>query len=291
MISTPRPSDPRSATALVVENRPVVEGIHEIVLRVPIPWGPALAGQFVQLHCPPRESFGLPRPFSLADCRLDGAEAVLSIVYGVVGGRTQALARMRAGETIDLVGPLGRPFTRLPGRRPVLVGGGRGIAPILMLARQWSAPRADDAIDAASPQPLMIYGARSASMLVPVDAAPCPLWIATDDGSAGSAGSVLDLLEQLAGRGELVPARDAIHACGPNVMLAALSRWCEPRGIPCQVSLETHFGCGLGICAGCAIPLRAGTREASTAFDRFVFACREGPVFDAAQVEWEGVHE
>ena len=80
-------------------------------------------------------------------------------------------------------------------------------------------------------------------------------------------------------------------------MLAALSRWSERYEFACQVSLETHFGCGLGICAGCAVPVRPlaspGGSDAPPpdAFDRFVFACREGPVFDARRVEWEGVRE
>lgn len=289
-----RPAAPRAAQAEVLENRRVIEGIHELVLSVPGPWGPGLAGQFVQLQCPPRETFGLPRPFSLAGCRTGAESANLEIVYGVVGTRTRELSRLRKGETIGLSGPFGRPFTPLPGRRAVLVGGGRGLAPVLMLARQWSAVGRDDpsgAVRPWAPPAVLVYGARTAGLLLPVETPPCPLRLATDDGSAGFPGTVIELLEAMVAGGDIDPAGDAVHACGPNAMLAALAGWCDQRGIPCQASLETRFGCGMGICAGCAIPLRPGARAGATAFDRFVFACREGPVFDAALVEWEGVHE
>jgi dihydroorotate dehydrogenase electron transfer subunit len=79
-------------------------------------------------------------------------------------------------------------------------------------------------------------------------------------------------------------------------MLAALSAWSAGRDLPCEVSLETHFGCGMGICAGCAVPVRPDPAAAPgdperSAFERYVFLCREGPVMDAHRVEWEGVHE
>ena len=118
--------------------------------------------------------------------------------------------------------------------------------------------------------------------------------------------------------GRIREGEDALFACGPNAMLAALASWVEGRDLPCEVSLETQFGCGTGICAGCAVPVRGrpaargagqevpheaghgsgqvgsqdtGGGRPATDFDRYVFACREGPVFPAEIVEWEGLHE
>jgi len=304
-----RPGPARSVPVRVLENAPAKGEIHEIVLLAPAGWGPVHAGQFIQLECPPRELFGLRRPFSLSGCRErpDGVE--LRIVYGAIGQRTRALAAVRAGAELEMVGPLGRPFSLPAGRRPVMIGGGRGIAPVLMLARQWCGGR---------PDALLLYGARTAAQLLPLGPVPCELLTATEDGSAGFRGTLLDLLERLRAGGRIREGEDALFACGPNAMLAALASWVEGRDLPCEVSLETQFGCGTGICAGCAVPVRGrpaargagqevphesghgsgqvgsqdtGGGRPATDFDRYVFACREGPVFPAEIVEWEGLHE
>jgi dihydroorotate dehydrogenase electron transfer subunit len=252
---------------------------------LPPDWGPARPGQFVQLECPPPESFGLRRPFSLAGCRagLEGVE--VRIVYGAVGMRTRGLARSQPGVQLLLTGPLGRPFEPIPGRRAVLLGGGRGLAPVLMLAAQLGRGGAGD------PATVLLHGARTASQLIPVPDPPCEVRLATDDGSAGFHGTLVDLLQSMLQAGELREGRDALYACGPNRMLAALAGWSAERDLPCQVSLETHFGCGLGICAGCAVPVKTAVGGDVSAFDRFVFLCREGPVMDAQRVEWAGVRE
>jgi dihydroorotate dehydrogenase electron transfer subunit len=300
----PNPVSPSSCRVRVLENRPRALDLYEIVLLAPSGWGPARAGQFVQLDCPPRSQFGFRRPFSLAGCRAQADGVELRIVYGVVGTRTQALARVEAGEELGLLGPLGQPFRPVAGRRPVGIGGGRGIGPILMLARQWTEVPAGDRAGAPESAGLLLYGARTVNLFYPIEEAPWDLRLATDDGSFGFAGNLVELLDALVAEGRVDPARDALYACGPNVLLAALARWSEARGCPCQVSLETHFGCGFGICAGCAVPVREGAAHgaggegamsgpgsARDAFDRYVFACREGPVFEAGRVEWEGVAE
>ena len=276
---------PRTDTARVESNRPVVPGIFEVALALPSDWGPARPGQFVQLECPPRELFGLRRPFSLAGCRpgLGGVE--VRIVYGAVGMRTHGLAQSQPGVQLLLTGPLGRPFEPMPERRAVLIGGGRGLAPVLMLAEQLGRG------GAGNPATVLLHGARTASQLIPVPDPPCEVRLATDDGSAGFHGTLVDLLQSMLHAGELREGRDALYACGPNRMLAALAAWSAERDLPCQVSLETHFGCGLGICAGCAVPVKATAGAEVSAFDRFIFLCREGPVMDAQRVEWAGMRE
>ncbi len=274
---------PRTVIARVESNRPLVPGIFEAVLALPSEWGPARPGQFVQLECPPPELFGLRRPFSIAGCRAVVGGVEVRIVYGAVGMRTHGLAQALPGVALRLTGPLGRPFDAMPERRAVLLGGGRGLAPVLMLAEHLGRNAHGAAI--------LLHGARTASQLIPIPDPPCEVRPATDDGSAGFHGTLVDLLQSMSDAGELLEGRDALYACGPNRMLAALAAWSAERDLPCQVSLETHFGCGLGMCAGCAVPVKTTAGAEVSAFERFVFLCREGPVMDAQRIDWAGVHE
>ncbi len=276
------PAPVGEAPAEIVLNRRLTSGIHMLRLRTAPGWGPALPGQFVQLQCPPDDLFGLRRPFSLSACRPSTDYTELEIVYGAVGCRTRALAAAPVGSKLPVLGPLGRPFTAVPGRKPVLVAGGRGLAPLLML---------DDALSRTLPDGLILYGVRSADLAIPDVKSAYPIRAVTEDGSMGSSGTVIDLLDCLVRDGELDPAMIALYSCGPNAMLAALDRWALAASVPCQLSLETHFGCGFGICAGCAVPVRRSESDAGDDFGRYILACREGPVVDAGLVEWEGIHE
>jgi dihydroorotate dehydrogenase electron transfer subunit len=273
---------PHEVSARVVSNHPVTPEVFGITLRVDSGWGPPRPGQFVQIDCPPAGSVPLRRPFSLSGWRRSELGIELDIVYGAVGERTRALSQCRSGEMLSLIGPLGHPFTSFPGRRPVLIGGGRGIAPLLLLAGSLR----DD-----YPDGTILYGARTASHLIPLRDPAYPVHLATEDGTAGFEGSVITLLDRLFQRGEVRGGECALFACGPNRMLAALAVWAEGRDLPCQVSLETLFGCGIGICAGCAVPVRSKDGPGASAFERYALACKDGPVMDAFSIEWEGVHE
>lgn len=282
-----RTSSPVQAVARVVTNEQLTPEMYKMILRLPSGWGPARAGQFVQMECPPFDQPGLRRPYSVAGYRETGQGTEIDIVYGAVGTRSRGLSLTPAGESLSLIGPLGRPFLPFPGRDPVLVAGGRGIAPMLMLADEWRVE---------SPRGIILYGVRTLAQAIPLEASAYSVHLATDDGSAGFAGSAISLLDQLTGRNELSSDRHALFACGPNAMLEALSRWAEGHGFSCQVSLETHFGCGFGICAGCAVPVKPGAgREPGAGerdpFGKYVLACREGPVMDGLSVDWENFHE
>jgi dihydroorotate dehydrogenase electron transfer subunit len=278
----PPPSAPAAAAGLVLSNRQLAPGILSLKLRLPRAWGPPSPGQFVQVECPPPDCFGLCRPFGLAGHARTAEGTEIEIVYGVVGRRTQALSEVAAGDRLDVTGPHGRAFAPLAGRRPVLVGGGRGIAPLCLAADAW---REDH------PDGLLVYGMRGAGDRIPLPPQPYPLELATEDGSLGYRGTALDLLQHLLLGGGLRSAESALYACGPNAMLAALSSWAEEAQIPCQVSLETRFGCGFGICAGCAVPLRAGEKAEADPFLRYALACQDGPVMDGASVDWERLRE
>jgi NAD(P)H-flavin reductase len=189
---------------------------------------------------------------------------------------------LRAGDELDLVGPLGAGFV-LPreGRSPLLVGGGVGIAPLAIWQDQlvrdrggrrgeWASADASGAIAGALPPARVLLGfrdtahARGAAML------DGPR-IATDDGSVGHPGLVTDLLED-----ELESdAHAQVYACGPPPMLEAVRRICAGRETPAQLALESGMACGFGACFGCVVPTRDG----------YVRLCVEGPVLDAAVLD------
>jgi dihydroorotate dehydrogenase electron transfer subunit len=223
----------------------------------------------------------LPRPMSLLT-----AGDRPSILIKVVGEGTRSLAHASSGEPFDLLAPLGVPFGPCPeGRRPVLVAGGVGVAPLLYLARELAPRGAAHRPDGAGPgaRPLALYGGRTAADL-PLDAelaAAAELRVATEDGSRGTAGRVTVLLEQaldeLAAAGQLAK----VYTCGPDAMMAAVAALASARGVPCEVSLETPMACGYGVCLGCPVPRASGG---------FLYACTEGPCVDAATVDWSRSH-
>jgi dihydroorotate dehydrogenase electron transfer subunit len=215
-------------------------------------------GQFAMLHLDPelsRRDPLLPRPMAIY--RRSGE--VLEFRFKVVGRGTQALARAPRGTRIAVVGPLGNGFA-LPSGPCVLVGGGTGIASLYEIASL-----------ARGPVQVALGGRSRADVLGLADfeALPVELRVATEDGSAGRRGLVTELLE-------LRPEHEVL-ACGPHGMLARVGELARAAGARCSVSLESPMACGFGICLGCVIQTRVGLR----------YVCTHGPVFDAAELEWE----
>jgi dihydroorotate dehydrogenase electron transfer subunit len=272
----------RTVAARVEEIRVIGGAGSWIDLFVPASFTPPKAGQFVEIACNAPDCFRLPRPFSLCGWRCEAEGSVLSILFSVVGAGSAWLASRATGDLVELTGPLGRPFRALPGRHPILIGGGRGVAPMLLLAEQ---------IAEDHPEGMLLYGARDRAALFSTEACPFPVARSTLDGSVGIAGTVVDLLEGMIRQGSIRADSSALYACGPLAMLEAVSRFAERERMPIQVSVETIFGCGTGICAGCVIPIRATEGEKVDPFARYAFACAEGPVFDGSRIEWEGVRE
>ena len=209
------------------------------------------AGQFVNIGLQPGPL--LRRPFSVYRAVDDRIEVVLKAV-GV--GTAQMLA-MRTGDVASCLGPLGRgyDFSR-PAKTAALISGGLGVAPMPLAARD---------ARAAGLQVTWVHGGRSADEMCS-ETDGDEVILATDDGSAGFAGTVV----------AAAPEADLVLACGPNRMLAAVGqRW--PQA---QVAVETYMGCGTGVCLGCAVPLTRG------GYDR---ACTEGPVYVASDVDWQAL--
>lgn len=225
----------------------------------------ARAGQFAMVR---GAAWGdaplLPRPMSL----LTSGDRP-SMLVKVVGEGTARMAHAQSGELFDVLAPLGRPFRPCPPeRRPILVAGGVGVAPLIYLARD---------LHAAGVRPLALYGGRGAADL-PLDAelaALSELRLATEDGTRGAAGRVTVLLERTLA--ELGGAAAKVYTCGPDAMMAAVAALCAGAGVPCEVSLETPMACGYGVCLGCPVPRREGG---------YLYACTEGPCIDAAAIDW-----
>ncbi len=256
-------------------------------LTLAVPFGmPAPApGQFAMLT-PPGASTGglvLARPFSIARTWEEDGHRMLGILYSRVGRGTDLMTRSpRAGWTV--LGPLGRGFP-LEGRGPaILVGGGRGTAPLVMLAEQ---------LEARGRPVHFLVGARSrADFAGPVEMGATltrtRVWEATDDGSRGRRGRVLELLAEESELGEALTANGAtLHACGPHGLLAAVGSLGAAGGVPAYTSIEAHMACGTGICRSCVVPRPAGgPKPRPGANPDYLIACLEGPVVPAECVDW-----
>lgn len=251
---------------LIISTDQLGGGIYRLTLDAPGIATAAKPGQFVMASCGSGLDPLLRRPFSIHQVNQDGQ---LQILFKVVGRGTQLLARSRRGEWLSLVGPLGRGFSLQTDGPVCLVGGGIGIAPLLFLAsRLRELSRGDRA-------PLALLGARSVQELRPLvqefTALGCEVLTATDDGSLGHHGTVVDLLP--ARLGHVV----RLATCGPFAMMAAVAALCRDSNTPCQVSLETHMACGLGACLGCTV------RGADGAY---LHVCKHGPVMSAEEIAW-----
>jgi dihydroorotate dehydrogenase electron transfer subunit len=276
------PIDARSFSSTVREVRDC--GEDGVILRVApgIGLDPLRAARFFMLRRPDGLSPGIPRPFSLYRQLANGD---LEFLIKVMGPGTRALAATRPGESLLTVGPLGNGWPVMDaGPDPwVLVAGGIGSAPFLMgieqaLAGTWGpAPAAEDIT--------LIYGAQRAALLYDLEAFEAlgvRVLPATDDGSAGFAGNVVQALEQEQRDGRL-PQKLRIMTCGPDPMMAAVARLAAAGGSRCWVSLETMMGCGVGICNGCAVPTRPGSELGEWPYAK---CCVDGPVFAADSIDF-----
>jgi dihydroorotate dehydrogenase electron transfer subunit len=236
-----------------------------VVLRACDAGGPRPgAGQFYMLAAATRWGGGdagrpyLPRAFSVLRATADGSE--LWFLIEDVGPGTNRLCELQAGDQLLLVGPLGLGF-RPPGngRRPLLVGGGVGIAPLAI----WQ-----DALPLTT-SPLL--GFRDAAHAAGAELLSRAR-VATDDGSVGHYGLVTDLLIQ-----ELDGAVGAaeVYACGPPPMLEAVRTLCAERDVPAQLALESGMACGYGACFGCVVPTKSG----------YIRLCVDGPVVSGDALE------
>jgi dihydroorotate dehydrogenase electron transfer subunit len=239
-------------------------------------------GQFLMLRLPGHSDPLLGRPFALYDTVIDedGQPVAVDVVYLVIGKVTGLLAGQRAGDRVEVWGPLGNGFPELHGLDHVgLVAGGIGQTPFLAHVRELLGTRGYGGRPSrrGAARVSLYYGVRSADLAAGVDdfrAAGAAVHLASDDGSLGHHGYVTALLEKHGPPQHLV-------GCGPEPMLRALSRLAERWRVPCHVSLETPMACGVGICFSCVTPVRT-----ADGWD-YRRVCVDGPVFDAACLTWD----
>ncbi len=263
------PADTRVRRVTVTHQRPT--GLDGIVLRVrpDEPLDPIEPGRFFMLRRPDRLSPAIPRPFSIYR-QLPSGE--LEFLIKVMGAGTQALEASEPGDELVCIGPLGHGLPDLsePGPPWVCVGGGIGSVPFYMAIERLADPAAAT----------FVYGGRTAGYLYDMErfeALGARCLAATDDGSQGFEGNVVQLLEHRWASGEL-PAQVRLLACGPEPMMAAVARAAEARGLDCWLSLESWMGCGVGICNGCAVETVPGGPLGDWPV---VKCCVDGPVFPA----------
>lgn len=280
----------RQTTGRVARQIDVGAGHRWLDLEVPSAMETPQPGQFVQLLMPPTTAAVLlPRPMSVASVRRTRGALTLGFLYAPVGTGTGALAALPPGAEVEALGPLGRGFPLATAGTPLLVAGGRGVAPLLFAA---------DVLAHHRRRCEFLFGARDRDHLVGLGDARRRLarlggrlHLATDDGSRGHHGSVVALLDRVARRltGPLV-----LHACGPHGMLAAVARWGAAHGVPSHLAMESVMACGTGVCRGCPLPRSARSRAA---YDRhpapslygnrdWAMCCTDGPVFEAGDLDW-----
>ena len=246
--------------AKILRNTKVGDGVYALTVHGSALVGQVRPGQFVHLRIPSGEVF-LRRPFGIADT--DENSGLLTMYYRVTGKGTHAMTGLQVGNTVNCLGPLGNGFA-LSSKHPLLVGGGMGLAPLLLLAKSFNG-EAD-----------VLMGGRNQAELFWKDIFEPyahEIFIATDDGSLGRKGFTTELLPEL-----LDDKYDCIYTCGPEIMMRGIAKIATKHDIPCQVSLEKRMACGLGACLSCVCDTMNGERKK---------ICKDGPVFWSQDVFFE----
>lgn len=256
---------PASSLAVLKRRDEVAEGVHVLTLElegiVPVP----TPGQFYQVDCGGGREHLLPRPIGVLDAREKAGGLTLSMMIEVVGWGTARLCALEAGDSIRLLGPLGRGFGPPGEGRTLIVAGGAGFAPLHYLA---------GTMDKEGRDYDLMAGIASKDKYVPAMATlKGELEIYSDDGTFGIKGMVCDAaVSRLAMNGYA-----KVYTCGPEPMMEIVARACEQRGVPCEVSLDSRMACGIGACRGCV-------REGADGSNLCV--CTDGPIFDSTEVKW-----
>ena len=207
----------------------------------------------------------LPRPISI--CEIDREKGALRIVYRIAGKGTAEFSAMKPGETLEILGPLGNgfPMEIIKGKRVFMMGGGIGVPPMVQTAKE------------AEAEVTVIAGYRNSEIFLKEELeANGTLVIATEDGSVGTKGNVMDAIR------ENHLEADVIFACGPTPMLRAIKTYAEENGILCYISMEEKMACGVGACLACVCKSKDVDHHSHVHNKRI---CKDGPVFLSMEVE------
>jgi dihydroorotate dehydrogenase electron transfer subunit len=241
----------RNFRALVVDNSAVNAADRVLTFRQPEDTPRPRAGQFYMVDAGTPIDPLLKRPF----CFFRRTPEGIQLLYRIRGRGTELIAGLKAGDTVDIIGPLGRAWPAAGDKKPLVVAGGVAIASVFPL------------IEGMKGRAVVIYGAKDKEELVMVDelkAISGELHISTDNGTLGTRGTVIDVLNGLS------PGDDTVlYSCGPRPMTSAVVRYAKSKGIKGYVSLEEFMACGIGACMGCVCETMKGYKR----------VCKEGPVF------------
>ena len=252
--------------ARVLSQSILAEGIYDMWLETELAMD-AHPGQFVGVY-PANKATLLPRPISI--CEVDKEKSALRLVYRVVGSGTAEFALYQPGDIIMILGILGNgfPLEAAEGKRVVVMGGGSGVPPLLQTAKELSQK---------GTEVTAVMGYRNEETFLSDDFKKyAKMVIATEDGSVGTKGNVIDAMN------ENSVECDVILACGPMPMLRAIKQYAQDKGIKAYISLEERMACGVGACLGCVCKTKEVDHHSHVHNARI---CTDGPVFDAEDVE------
>ena len=249
----------------IVSQEEISKDIYSMWLQADEMADAAKPGQFLSLYIRDGSKL-LPRPISI--CEIDREKRRIRLVYRVTGKGTgtEAFSRLHAGVPVEVLGPLGNgfPLEEAKGKRVFLMGGGIGIPPMLQTAKELEA------------QKTAVLGYRDQLFLNEEFEKYADVFVATEDGSAGTKGNVMDAIR------ENVLEADVIFACGPTPMLRAIKTYAEEKNIPCWISMEERMACGVGACLACVCKSKEIDSHSHVHNKR---VCKDGPVFLSTEVE------
>ncbi len=254
----------------IIENKKIAYGIWKMTIeseRICANYkGP---GQFVSIQVKDQWDVVLRRPMSIASVN----NSRFTIIYKVFGIGTKELSSKSAGEILNVLGPIGNLFTKWEKSiTPVLVGGGIGLAPIINVYFECLKNDID---------PVLILGARSAGEHFHEHRPESNIYLTTDDGSIGIAGTVMSALDLTLNN----ISNPYIYSCGPKPMLKAIQILCKEGNIPGQISVESYMACSTGLCQGCVIKRNVGSSRNINSYHKdYSLVCIDGPVYDVSEV-------
>lgn len=248
-------------TAIIIRQEEIADNIYSMWLRTDEIAAHAKAGQFISVYCNDGSRL-LPRPISI--CEIDKKDGAIRIVYRVAGKGTEEFSVLHTGGQLKVVGPLGNGFPK-KSQSAFLIGGGIGIPPMLQLAKELDCEKQ------------IVLGFRDELFLMDEFRKQGKVYVATEDGSAGTEGNVLDAIRENGLKA------DIIYACGPTPMLKALKEYAAKNNMECWISMEERMACGIGACLACVCKSKNKDGHTNVKNKRI---CKEGPVFRAEEVDF-----
>lgn len=248
----------------VIEQKMIADGICSMWLDAKEVAVQAKPGQFISVYSNDKSRV-LPRPISI--CEIDREKGTLRIVYRVVGKGTEEFSKAEAGDSFEILGPLGNgfPIEEAKGKKVLMIGGGIGVPPMLQTAKEIEG------------EAIIVSGYRDQDLFLKEELESAgTLFIATEDGSVGTKGNVVDAIRE-----NQIEA-DMMFACGPKPMLRALKNYALEKGIPCWISMEEKMACGVGACLACVCQSKDVDSHSHVHNKRI---CKDGPVFLSTEVE------